>query len=187
MFPILAISVLAVISYIFMIIFFMQGNLKLMIVYGIIAILSTLLSGYLRSRRKSTLIQQLWDVDKQGFFSRQRQELLEAKYVADSKSEFFEGSCEEDDSVMQTYTLICERIESNIKSALRFIGQYDYINYPSYSYLDRLEKDSRDMVHRLNDLSELVLQIEDSASDVDITFADSMLESLKEVLNSEEE
>jgi len=104
----------------------------------------------------------------------------------ETKREQFEGY-PRDDSLRQTFDLISKRIILNMDRANRYIDSYDYVTLPDPVYLRKVANNSSEMIRKLNELSDLALQIEDSATDVDSSSADYMLEALRDLLKEDDE
>ena len=93
---------------------------------------------------------------------------------------------EKDSSLYETYETLSNMAYANIDRATKWIFHYDYISRPSTSYLNSIVKSSELVVKKLNELDELVLQMDNSADGIDMSFVDDMLLSLKEVLLEDE-
>lgn len=100
------------------------------------------------------------------------------------KRDFF-NIYREDDSIMEIYNLLVSRAVQNQSKAERFVSAYNFSVSDGFAYLDKLYRDTLEVVKQLNELVHLSIQIEDSASDVDTGSANDMLEALKEVFKED--
>lgn len=89
-------------------------------------------------------------------------------------------------NLYETYETLSNMAYSNIDRAIKWIMHYDYISRPSITYLKNIVKSAELVVQKLNELDELVLKMDDSTSNIDMSFVDDMLLSLKEVLLEDE-
>lgn len=103
--------------------------------------------------------------------------------VQDKRSFF--NIYKDDDSIMEIYNLLSTRAEQNVSKAERFVSAYNFSVSDGTDYLNRLHADTLQIVKKLNELIELSIHIEDSTSDVDISSAVDMLDSLKEVFKED--
>lgn len=89
---------------------------------------------------------------------------------------------EEDNSIRRTYQLLADKSDRNVLKATRWLSSYNHIAGQPVQYIQTLAEDSVYIINKLNELNELVLQVEDSATKVDISYVDDMLQALKEIV-----
>ncbi len=106
------------------------------------------------------------------------------KSVETKKEQFM--SYPESDSLRKTYELIRNRVVVNMDRACKYASNYDYITLPDPEYLRKLAQNSKEMVDKLNELSDLALQVEDTATEVGTAEADDMLAALREILKEDD-
>lgn len=90
-------------------------------------------------------------------------------------------------SMRDTYDLLSKSAYDNVDKATKWIQHYDYISRPPMTYIKALVDNSKLITTKLNELDELVLKVDDSTDSIDMSFVDDMLNSLREVLNNEEQ
>lgn len=158
------------------------------IVYILIAIWGSyaVYSNYQLILKQNDIIASLKASAKGSYFEAQITRLSKV-YNAISNRQDFYSRYEEGDSIRSAYDLLQKQIASNIVQATNYIKHYDYITKPRTTYLDEIVRNSNELLTKSIELSELVLQIEDSTSDVDTTYVDDMLESLRKVVKDEEQ
>jgi hypothetical protein len=122
--------------------------------------------------------------DKAGIFHYYTKQLIDAYNSIMSRQEMFQDM-DEDDKVRGAYELIAKQVISNIKSAIQYMQTYDYVTRPTPDYLDKLCKNNKKLLSRVSELIEVVIQIDSTADDVDLTKVDDILESLRSVLVNE--
>lgn len=84
-------------------------------------------------------------------------------------------------SITKAYNLISTQMDNTVESAIKYIKTYDYHTRPRPGYLLDLCNKSNQLVRRLHELQELILKVDDSTSDVDITYVDDLLDALREM------
>jgi len=136
--------------------------------------------------KSKDLMGRLKSANKHGMF-RHQVSVIEDSYLAiEHKSEFF-MSYDESSSIRKAYDLLQKQMLSNLNASVKYLEGYDYRTRPSTRYIDNICRECEELVSKLNDLSELVASIDDSASDVDVTYVDDLIKSLRSVQNNEEE
>lgn len=127
------------------------------------------------------IVNELKRADKSGKFSWVIRNLT----LAISSVEFYKTVFENrEDSVVQTYNLISQKVYSKVRSAIKWMSCYDLKSNPPTDYIENLCGQVDALIKRLNKLNELVIQIDDETiEDVDISYADAMLASLIEMLD----
>lgn len=87
-----------------------------------------------------------------------------------------------DNPIHETFDFLDKKAYQNAERAYRWIKTYNYIIKPSQEYIIRLAENSYQITQKLSDLNELMIKVEDSTSNVDISYVDDLLMSLKELL-----
>lgn len=85
-------------------------------------------------------------------------------------------------SIHETFAFLDKKAYQNAERGYRWLKTYNYISKPSIKYIVELANNSFELTKRLSELNELMIKVEDSTSDVDISYVDDLLASLKEVL-----
>lgn len=111
--------------------------------------------------------------------------LVDSYYSVEGRKDLF-STLENNLRIQETYNLISNQVSNNIKAVTVFIENYDYRSRPSKEYCIALVAETRDLVNKLNQLVELVISINNSVEDVDISSVDDILSSLRSVLKNEE-
>ena len=90
-------------------------------------------------------------------------------------------------SIWRTYKTLADRAEDNARRAIRWLKSYNYITETrqSTAYIVKLSNDSVYVIDKLNALNQLVIDVEDSAKDTDMSYVDDMLLSLREVVEND--
>ena len=132
------------------------------------------------------IIAEMKAADKRHLFDAQIMVFSDANQSILLKKELFE-QYEDMGKISQTYEMIATQVRNNTESALNFIKNYDYISNASRSYLLSLTSETRDLIRKLNELSDMLLKIEDDSHDVDISYVDEMLDSLRRVNRNEQQ
>ena len=86
-----------------------------------------------------------------------------------------------DSSISKSYELITMQMNNIMESATKYIKTYDYVSKPRPVFLHDLQRESYSLVRKLHELQELILKIDDSTSDVDITYVDDLLDGLRQM------
>lgn len=166
----------------------LKGKFVLAVCLGIMAVLILVMILRMKQDRKEEvgLVYELKNADKRKLFSNQTYTLAAAWHSVLLKEDFFRepGTA---DSIRESYEMIREAIEHDVQSAVNFMQHYDWIQKPDPKYLNKTCSHADALAKKLSELSDIVLEINDSASDVDISFADNMLESLKELVSGNKE
>lgn len=84
-------------------------------------------------------------------------------------------------SISKSYDLISLQMLNILESATKYIKTYDYISRPRPTFLQGLQRESYELVRKLHELQELILKIDDSTSDVDISYVDDLLDGLRQM------
>ena len=84
-------------------------------------------------------------------------------------------------SITKSYELLSSQMNNIIESAAKYVKTYDWHTRPKPKYLLDLVDQSNKLVSRLHELQELILKVDDSTSDVDITYVDDLLQALREI------
>lgn len=127
---------------------------------------------------------------RKGRFVTEIETIESAVQTADFYQKVFE-KYETGDAIRDTYEQLSEKAYLNVDKAVRWLGTYNYeakrhMNMQREDYIVRLSNNSFGVMTKLNELNDLVLKVEDSASATDMKFVDDILQSLKEVLNEDE-
>jgi hypothetical protein len=83
--------------------------------------------------------------------------------------------------LQEVYELVCRQVDNNIASAVKFMEMYDYVQRPSTRYLDDLFLENRQLIQNFNEVVEQFIKIENSAHDVDTSYIDDLLVSLRQM------
>lgn len=123
----------------------------------------------------------LQNIDHKHGFAQHIRILKDCCDSVEKKREFFMENSDEGDGVRESFNIISDKIYQNAGKAALYLENYDR-SADSNSYMNNLVNSSEAMRNSLSELYELVLQMNDSTSDVDASFVDDMLKSLKNVL-----
>lgn len=153
------------------------------IIFGIAFILWILFiaySNYTIIVKNTDITEDIKAANKHHVFDFEEKALIDAYQSITIRAEFFE-KLEDGDKLKETYELIRQQVLSNIKSAVQYMQTYDYVTCPSRRYIDNLRADNSKLLRQLSELVELVIKINSTADDIDLTLVDCMLESLRSV------
>lgn len=117
---------------------------------------------------------------KAGMFQKQVQQLC-TSYMSVYSWRDHQKDYDAESSIYKSYDLIASQMDNIIESATKYIKTYDYYSRPTPSYLNDLVRQSKGLVERLHELQDLILKVDDSTSDVDITYVDDLLEALRDM------
>ena len=134
--------------------------------------------------KKTDLKIQLIQADKNHRFKNEVIDLLRALESVEFYKDIFE-KYEPIDPVRKTYDTLKNKAELNVQRAIKWINHYNPISCPSAEYIWKLSSNSQQIVTKLDELDEVVIKLEDSTSDVDLSYVDNILTSLKEILEDE--
>lgn len=135
--------------------------------------------------KSSDILNAIQTADKTGVFQLQQKKLAEAYHSLVMRESMF-LSMDENSKLRETYETIVKQVMSNIKSAVQYMQTYDYVTCPKPIYLNDLCNNNKILLAKVSELVELVIRIDSTADDVDITEVDDILESLRSVLENEE-
>lgn len=142
-------------------------------------------SNYIVLIKSNDIIANLKSADKRKLFHSQIDTIERCYNAIKFKEEFFD-EYDDDNSIGASYDLLMRQMIANIDSATNYIRSYDTVLRPNTEYVNNIAKNSQELVNKLNELCELVTKIDDSTSEVDITYVDDLLSSLRKVVNNEE-
>lgn len=89
---------------------------------------------------------------------------------------------EANSSIAKSYELISSQMNNILESAIKYMKTYDYVAFPEPSHLTSLVKQSKVLVSKLHELQDLIMQVDDSTGDVDITYVDDLLVALRDIV-----
>lgn len=158
---------------------------QMFIVFLVVWLVFAVWSNYNILIKENDLLGLLRSANKHRYFNHQVSTLSDCYNAIEQKREYFE-TYPEDNSIRKSYVLLSKQITANIRAATNYMSGYDYVTKSSYNYLDRICNQSCDLVQKLHELSDLVAQVDDSASNVDITYVDDFIKSLRSVQDYEE-
>ena len=153
-----------------------------MIAYIAIAIwvISVIYTNYSIIVRNTDTVTVIKAADRHGLFAKQTEILIKTYRSVEFHSEFFDS--EEPGSMMkEAYDLINEQVTGNISSAVKFMRSYDHITRPPYDFLTNICSQNEELVNSLTKLVELTLKIDSKADDVDTSYVDNLIQSLKDL------
>lgn len=124
--------------------------------------------------------------DKQGVFKSETELLLQAHKSVVMREACF-SHLQDGDILKEAYEQISKQIYSNIKSAVQYMKTYDYVMRPSYFYLTNLCDNTKTLLAKMSELVELSIRMESTADDVDMSVVNNILESLRSVIDEQQE
>lgn len=153
-------------------------------IFGIILILCWLIFtgalGYMEYMSQRDLISRLERAKRLGYFNAEV-DTLTVNYRAIEAWGEHAASHGEESSIYKSHDLLFSQMKNIIESAIKFMNTYDYHTNPYPQYLMDLCKQSQKLVGKLHELQNLVLQVDDSTSEVDISYVDDLLSALREM------
>ncbi len=153
-----------------------------MIAYIAIAIwvISVIYTNYSIIVRNTDTVTVIKAADRHNLFAKQTEILIKTYRSVEFHAEFFDS--EEPGSMMkEAYDLINEQVTGNISSAVKFMRSYDHITRPPYDFLTNICSQNEELVNSLTKLVELTLKIDSKADDVDTSYVDNLIQSLKDL------
>lgn len=124
-----------------------------------------------------------------GLFISEIEILEQAVQSVDFYNDVF-SKYEPGDAIRDVYDETSKRICINIDKAIRWLECYNYENRhtfnTSHEYIINLANDSKSFVTKMTELVDMLIRVDDTASDTDMCFVDDILQSLREVLNENE-
>lgn len=130
--------------------------------------------------KNTDITEDIKSADRKNIFKAQTHSLIKAYESVSMRKEFFE-TLEDDSKIKEAYNRLRRQVLSNIKSAVQYMKSYDYANCPEPTYLNRLCQENDGLMTKLSELVELLIQIESTADDADLTLVNDILESLRNV------
>lgn len=146
----------------------------------VLAIIVIVALNFLGAQSNSDVVERLRSSPKRGFFDNQIEHLVK-NYHAIQQWGSNAKEYDETSSITKSYNLIVSQMNNIMESAIKYIKTYDYISQPRSTYIVGLLDKSDTLVSKLHELQELILKVDDSTSDVDISYVDDMLEALREL------
>lgn len=147
------------------------------IIFVIVVLSFALYSNYVMLIRNEDDDYLLRQADRKGIFRKQvasfmkqRESLIQRQHVV-----------EQDEKLNEVYEMVCRKVDNNIDSAIRFMEMYDYVQRPSTYYLDQLYSENQKVMQEFNDVVEEFIKIENSAHDVDSSYMDDLISSLRQM------
>lgn len=124
-----------------------------------------------------------------GLFVNEIEILEQAVQSVEFYNEVF-SKYEQGDVIRDVYDETSKRIYNNVDKAIRWLECYNYENRhtfgTSHDYIINLANDSKAFVTKMTELVDMLIMVDDTASETDMCFVDDILQSLKEVLNENE-
>ena len=143
-------------------------------------IISVVYTNYSIIVRNTDMVNLIRAADKHHKFNRECESLIKTYKSINFHAEFFDS--EEPGSMMkEAYDLIAEQAQGNINSAVKFMRSYNYITCPPYDFLTNICVQNEEMVTSLTKLVELTLKIDSKSDDVDLSYVNNLIQSLKEL------
>lgn len=122
--------------------------------------------------------------DNVDIFANERFRLEQCRGGLDIKTRFF-VKYRKDETIFDAYTQLQKAIIAHINSCERYMSSYDYHLCPPPKYLHKHVLAAETCVAKLSELSDLCLQLEDSASDVSTEDVSNFLTSMSELLEED--
>ncbi|MDO5154552.1 MAG: hypothetical protein Q4D51_01170 [Eubacteriales bacterium] len=119
----------------------------------------------------------LKQADRKGIFRKQVAAFLTQKQSLEQRRNVVQS----DEKLNEVYELVCRQVDNNIDSAIRFMEMYDYVQRPSTHYLDELYIENQKVMQDFNEVVEQFIKLENSAHDVDTSYMDDLIGSLKQM------
>lgn len=123
-------------------------------------------------------------LDKGKKFTKQINMIVDAMRSYDIKREFFD-TVADNESITKAVDLIHQKIVHNYESAKTFLKYYDWKLKPASPYFDKLAESSKLMSVKLSELTELISEVQDSTSDVDISYVVDFTSSLSSMIEDD--
>ena len=155
-----------------------------LVIFGIWVLYMIILNIHLL--REDDIKANLLKVDTKKVFTPYVREICNALDSVEFYREVF-SSYPPDNSIHQTFEYLDKKAYQNAERAYRWIKTYNHIVSPSQKYIVELANNSYEISQKLSELNELMIKVEDSTSDIDITYVDDLLLSLKELLEGTDE
>lgn len=138
-----------------------------------------------RMMKSESPIERLKKADERRLFRKEINVIITTVESVEFYREVF-SKFDESSPVIRTFNILAEKTESNVDKAVNWISTYNYHTRPPKNYLDSLVSSCQAISAKLSELNELVIKIDDDTNDVDMTFVDDMLSSLKEIVEDED-
>lgn len=155
--------------------------MPVIVLFSIIVGCFALYGNYVMIVRNNDADYILKHADKGTYFDKEINVLLKQRQSLRGRS----GVISADEKLMEVFQLANRKIEGNIASAVKFMQMYDYVAQSDRGYLDGLISENEKI---LNDFNEVVMQfvkLDNSVNDVDASYIDDLLITLKEMENHE--
>ena len=148
-------------------------------------IISVVYTNYSIIVRNTDMVNLIRSADKHNKFKKECESLINTYKSINFHAEFFDS--DEPGSIMkEAYDLIAEQANGNINSAVKFMRSYNYITCPPYDFLTNICSQNEEMIKSLSRLVELTLKIDSKADDVDLSYVNNLIQSLKELSDGKE-
>jgi hypothetical protein len=151
--------------------------LPVVAVLGIVVVAFAIYSNYILLVRNQDEDYLLKNADKHRIFRKQVEGFLNQKKSLEQRV----AVIGDDEKLQEVYDLVCRQVDNNIASAVKFMEMYDYVQRPSTRYLDDLFLENRQLIQNFNEVVEQFIKIENSAHDVDTSYIDDLLVSLRQM------
>lgn len=156
--------------------------LPIALIFGIVVLIFAIYSNYVLLIRNSDDDYLLKQADKKGIFKNEVKGFITQHQSLEEREKVIEG----DEKLQEVYDLVSRKVDANIDSAIKFMEMYDYIQRPDASYLHNLYQENQQLLRSLNEVVEQFIRLESSVHDVDTSYVDDLLVSLKEMAANEE-
>lgn len=112
--------------------------------------------------------------------------LLDGLQVLEFRREFFEKY--QDGSIKKSFELLEKHILHNVEIAVTFMENYNYHAIQDGQSMERLHKavlNCSEATKKLRELYDATVKVDDSATSIDISYVDNLLESLNDITTEE--
>ena len=159
--------------------FYMEMNIAAIIAL-VVWVITVIYTNYTIIVKNNDMIEIIRSADRKHKFKNEVSSLIKAQQSIEFHAEFFSEK-ETGESMKEAYELIAEQISGNINAAVKFMRSYNYITCPSYRFLTDICSENNELLSSLTKLVELTLEIDSAADDVDLSYVDNLIRSLKEL------
>lgn len=174
------VNIIAFITLIIMLIIKFTLSVVLFYIMFVFWLIFIIYSNYNIIIKNTDITSSIKAANRRHVFDCQTNELITAYKSVKLRENFFTESGK---NVQDTYELIRQQIFSNIKSAVQYMSAYDYAISPEPKYLNDLCEQNEKLLSSLSELVELIIKIDSTVDDTDLTEVECIIESLRGVLN----
>ena len=163
--------------------YFLLESVPIFCIFMLVTLIYLIAANYSILMKRVDHVAELKKYARHSFFTRDVNMLVNAYRSLELRESYIKEL--NDDRITDIYEKLKRQVMNNITSAAVFCKTYNYVNKGRTDYLHELATESNTLADKFDDLIKEVIDVENSVQDVDTSYIDCLLESLKTVKASQ--